>query len=1322
MTSRWQSWLHRGMLAAGWGVGVLVITLAVLIALTQLLLPLVAQHPQWIAAQLSARAQRPVSFSAVEGRWTPSGPILLMHGVVVGAPAGQSAPPLRLPESELRLDFGGWLLPSRHFLNLRARGLQLDLSHERDGAWRINGIGVAGDTTRQSLTLGRLSVDLWLEDLRVQITEVGSNQHYTLLARQLRVSRQGSGRIRVGGALRRAGVATRLHVVGEFSDDGNSGRLWVALDDAQLQPLFAGVDLHGYRLDRGHGRLTAWLDWRDGKLLSAVMRLDVDALTVSALSTPGTDNRAVSLGAVHGLAGMRRGADGYRLRWAGDDESAAVAVVHEPETPQARVGVAARQLRMAQWLPLLALKPGLSPAVGNWLQRGRPHGLVSAANVRWSQTGGLQALQVAFAGLGIDPVGKLPGVRQLRGTVRGDAQALVMELPLQSSELDMPRLFRQPLALSKLGGTLAFWKQDDAWTLGMDALDFAGDGYAGQLRGELAFPAQGGLPVAAVYATLEHADVPAAKLFWPLGSMSPATMTWLDRALVAGTIDHAQVVLRGDLAQWPFREHAGRFEAHVPIRDLTLDYGVDWPRAEGVEVVADFVNNSMHAQARGQVLGVRADNVMADITDFSAAPLDLSVRGSGSGADVMQFVAQSPIGSAQVATLNKLKLGGTTTFALHLILPLHADGAAQLDGNAQLIAADLSAPEWNLNLGKITGPVRFNAHGVDASALHAAYRGKPAALAFAIGDVDGHADTTVWAQMQGAWSLGDLVADYPSLQWIGDASSGTSNFDIGYSLARGAGTPQRLTIDSNLKGSTLDLPLPLRKASAASLPLHVTLGLPIAGSDLQVAWGRAARARFRLADGTRPLAGVLAFGEQMPQDLPAQGLAIRGHADQLDVTGWVQRTVGGGDGGGSTLQGIHVATDQAAWFGRPLGAMQIDAVQQADTLKISVAGTAMAGTVVVPGDDLKRLGITARMQRLYWPKSVEASHGSPVEVPPTSAARAVVAAVPQDNPADTGIDPAALPPMHLWIGDLRLGESRLGDARLESWPTAQGMHIEQLRALSKDVQITASGDWIGSARDSHTHMRINFSAQDLGAMLGAFGFDGLVDGGKTHALIDANWPGSPTAFSLTTMDGTLGVKVDSGRIPEAASSGVGRLLGLVSLTELPRRLTLDFGDVFGKGLAFDSISGDFRLADGNATTDNLAIAGSSADISISGRTGLRARDYDQQLHVVPHVGNSLPLVGAVVGGPVGAAAGFAMQSLLGKGLNKAAGARYRITGSWEKPVMTLIEKHGVAVPPRPVAPADAGNPDASFTAAPRPDPLLPASPTTAQPAPGSSVH
>jgi uncharacterized protein YhdP len=501
--------------------------------------------------------------------------------------------------------------------------------------------------------------------------------------------------------------------------------------------------------------------------------------------------------------------------------------------------------------------------------------------------------------------------------------------------------------------------------------------------------------------------------------------------------------------------------------------------------------------------------------------------------------------------------------------------------------------------------------------------------------------------------------------------------------ANAAWTPT-LSLDSTLAGMRLDLPVPLQKPAAASLPLHLALPLPAGSADLQLAVADVLRARLRLpGDGDRPLAGTVAFGTAMPDALPDAGLRIRGKAAKLDVSGWVQQAVAGAAGGdGPGLESIDVNADQALLFGRAIPAMHILAAPKGGVLGIDASSEALAGHFDVPTQDLRRRGITAQLQRLHWPKD-----NTPA--PPGAAA-----AAPAANPAATGIDPAALPPFHLLIDDLRLGEARLGQARLETWPTATGLHIDQLRALSKKVQITAGGDWDGNAADSHTRLRIDFAADDLGSLLGALGFEGLFEGGKTQARLDARWPGAPSSLALANMDGTLKVDVSNGRIPEVGP-GVGRLFGLVSVGELPRRLTLDFGDVFGKGLAFDSITGDFRLGGGNAVTDNLKIEGPAAEISIKGRTGLRAKDYDQQVLVVPHVGSSLPVVGAVVAGPVGAAAGLAVQGILGRGLNKAAAARYRVTGTWDKPVMTLVEKRNVPVRPplaEPALPASAAPP------------------------------
>ena len=1292
--------MHRVFRALSWIVGTMVIVLAVLMALGQILLPLLARHPAWVAGQLSQRLQRPVSISSMEGRWTPSGPEFILHGVRVGAAAGGAV--LRLPESELKLDFGGWLLPSRQLLNLHVRDLQLDLLHDTAG-WHVNGIGVGAGSDSQPMSLGPLSMDLWLANLRLVVDDTTTGKRYTLISPQLRLSHQGD-QLRFGGRLQREGVPdASVRLAGRSSDDGRAGRVWVGVDGAQLPALLDGFDTGGYRLDHGRGRLSAWLDWKEGKLSSSLIRFGLDSLAVTAPA-----GGSASVVTLHGLAGVHASADGYQLRWAGDDGSALVADLHHPVTGQTTVEVAARALQLAPLLPWLALKPDMPGPLARWLGSGHPRGELDQLDLHWSQAVGVQELALQFSGMGIDPVGKLPGLEGLHGQLRGDAEAISLELPAQSTIVQSPHLFRQPFVLSRLSGNLAFWAEDGDWHLGVDTLDFVGAGYAGSARGQLILPAAGGAPFAKIYVSLDPSDVASAKLFWPIGVMPPASIAWLDRALVSGKLDQAQVLLYGNLGDWPFRHNEGRFEARAQISALTFDYGKDWPRAEGVNAIASFINSGMLVEVdAGQSLGVKVDKAVALIPDFGEGLLDLNVQGSGSAAGLLEFARKSPIANRQADVLAKLKLGGSGSFGFHLALPLKDVSKAQLNGSAQLKDADLSAPAWNLQLARLNGPLTFDLHGMQAGPLNTSFHGEPSSLQMAIAGANADPATILSATLQGNYRVAELIQDYPSLDWIGKLADGRSDFAIGFSIAHQAGSDalaQTLSVDSPLIGTTLDLPAPLDKPAGASLPLHLSMSLPVSGSDVQIALGQLMRGHLRLpADPQQVLAGTLAFGDQMPQSLPLRDLRIRGHAATLDVTGWVQR-VAGGSGDGPGLESLDVSTDRAGWFGRPLGALKLVATPRPDVLSVDVDGASMAGNFSVPTVELGKRGVTARLQRLHWPAQ---------DAKPADGAAASGGAVV--DPANTGINPAALPPFHLWIGDLRLGDAKLGEARLETWPTARGMHIEQLRALSKRVQVTASGDWNGSASNSHTHMRINFSAEDLGAMLGALGYDGLVNGGKTHDELDASWPGSPSALTLATMDGTLSVDVRDGRIPEASSPGMGRLLGLVSLAELPRRLTLDFGDVFGKGLGFDSITGNFRLSDGNATTSNLVIDGPAANISVKGRTGLRARDYDQQMWVVPHVGNSLPLVGAVVGGPIGAAAGFAVQGLLGKGLNHAASARYKITGSWDKPVITLVEKH-VVTQPTVVLPA-------SSSSAPAPAPSVPApASSSASPAASGSVQ
>ena len=1259
MSMRWKAWAYRLTRVLGWTVGVAVIALAISAALAQVLLPLLAEHPQWVAQELSAKLQRPVSFASLEGSWEPSGPRFIMRDVTFG-PAGEGGAPLHMPEVDLKLDFGGWLLPSRHLLNLQASGLELDLTRDVDGRWHINGLGTAGAAQRQNISFGHLSVELWLDNLRVEIDDQLINERYTLLADQLRLTHQGS-HIRVGARVHRLGATGVLQAAGRFRDDGASGQLWFSAQNADLHGLVAGFDMGGYTIDNGQGDIAVWMDWHDGQIVRDLFQLNVRNLAVT--NPAGIKASVVQL---NGLAELSGHEGGYTVRWADNDGGALRADINHLGTPQADIVGTASRLQLAPLMPWLSLRSWLSPGLLQSLAQGQPHGRLEHALFHWNAAVGTQHLDAVFDDFGIAPVGKMPGVDHLHGEVRGDSEAISLELPAQAATISAPHTFRKPFVMSHLAADVAAWRDAEDTHIGIANLEFEGEGYGGNAQGEIATPNAGGRPFLDFYLILPHADIAAAKLFWPIDSLNPHAVDWLDQAFVSGHIDDTALLVRGSLADWPFHHNEGRFEAHTNINDLTLSYGKSWPVAEHVQAVASFVDMGMLVEASGgDSLGVKVNRAVAVIPELGHTTLDLNVSGEGNAADLLNFAGNSPIANKHADVLAKLKLGGTGNFDFHLSLPMKEMHEFLLAGTAQFKDVDLNAPEWKLQLDKLNGPATFDKHGFHAGPLAGGFHGEPTQVDLALAGATGDPNVVVTAKLDGNYAVPELLQEYPQLNWLNDVASGRSQFSIGYQVARtGDGRPdvQTLSIDSPLSGVALNFPVPLNKAADDTLPLHMSLGVPTAGAEMQMAMGSVMRGRLRLPNGEQsPLAATFAFGDQVPDALPVKGMRIRGDAPQLDVTGWVKHSMAGSAGGnGISLETMDVTTEHAEVFGRDFAQMHVTAAPKDDTLELDVDSASASGHFSVPTVDLNKRGITARLQRMYWPKQQTAPAKKPGEAP---------VPVLVTDPANTGIDPRTIPPLHFWAHDLRLDEAKLGEARLETWPTSDGMHVDQLSTQSRSVQVSGSGDWSGTPTHSSTHLRVDFGANNLGDMLTAFGFAGIFDGGKTKAQLNATWPGGPWTFELGNMDGTLSVDVTNGNIPKA-SPGVGRLFGLASIVDLPRRLSFDFNDVFGKGFGFDLIKGDFKLGNGNATTENLKIHGPAAEIKVTGRTGLRNKDYDQQMTVIPHIGNSLPLVGAVVGGPIGAAAGLAVQTVLGRGLNHVAIQRYHITGSWDKPVIT----------------------------------------------------
>jgi uncharacterized protein YhdP len=280
------------------------------------------------------------------------------------------------------------------------------------------------------------------------------------------------------------------------------------------------------------------------------------------------------------------------------------------------------------------------------------------------------------------------------------------------------------------------------------------------------------------------------------------------------------------------------------------------------------------------------------------------------------------------------------------------------------------------------------------------------------------------------------------------------------------------------------------------------------------------------------------------------------------------------------------------------------------------------------------------------------------------------------EPLSTGVgmdmNPADVPAVHLFANSLRYANIELGETRIEAYPIANGFHFEKIDATSDRLKLQASGDWLTDEQGQRSDFDIHIASESLGDFLQSMDIASPVQGGQTLVNFNAWWPGPPAAFALSRLNGQLEFSVVGGNIT-GASAGGGRLLGLLSVQALPKRLALDFRDVFDTGFSFDEATGTFEMKNGTATTDNVLLRSSSANISVSGRTDLVAKEYDQLLTIRPGVGNTLPIIGALAAGPGGAAAGLALQGLLQEPLAEATQVQYAVTGSWEDPKIEPVD-------------------------------------------------
>jgi uncharacterized protein YhdP len=295
--------------------------------------------------------------------------------------------------------------------------------------------------------------------------------------------------------------------------------------------------------------------------------------------------------------------------------------------------------------------------------------------------------------------------------------------------------------------------------------------------------------------------------------------------------------------------------------------------------------------------------------------------------------------------------------------------------------------------------------------------------------------------------------------------------------------------------------------------------------------------------------------------------------------------------------------------------------------------------------------------------------------------------VPPPETIEPGKEPD-FPALDIIAEKFTFKDHELGKLELRATPQSVNWKIDQLNITNGHAKLEMQGLWQrhGDPKDasgkSRTSMTVKMETSNLNALFNQFGYGDYMKGGNAKLDGQLSWPGHVNQFQTNILSGNFKIGASDGRFAKM-DPGAGKLLGLMSLQSLPRRITLDFRDIFSEGLAFNKIEGDVKIANGIMSTDNFEIKGPAAFIKTSGEVSLPTEMVNLKTKVSPLVGEGAALGAGVFLTPIAGVITYAASKLL----EGALSYELLITGPWDNPQSEQIKKNAPVTPATPSADA-----------------------------------
>jgi uncharacterized protein (TIGR02099 family) len=1230
------------------------------LALRYWVLPDIERFREEIVAAMSHAIGLPVRVGSIEAGWLGLRPHITLTDVRIQDAQGREA--LALPSienvvawrsllrGELRLDR---LVIERPRLSVRrdAAG-QLYVAGLRIGGAGSGSGGFGGWIVAQKEVEIRNAVVEWHDELRAAPPLVLSNVQVRLLGED--------GLLSLGvSASPPAGLAGDIDLrallkAHELDAAAPSGRVFLQVGDIDLAAWRPWLE-YPFPVRQGHGALRVWTTLERGRVRQSTADLALAGVRASLGETVAPLELATLRGRLRGR-GLDDGAELSARGLSAEMEGGRAIAPTDFEIvwrPQAGGVLAAGALDL-EVLRAVAGSLPLPPQLARSIESIAPQGRLAESRLEWS--GPFEApkelsARLRFEALALRARDGVPGVAGLSGSLEATLDKGQLSFSSHDAAVELPGILPQPnVALDSFAGELE-WRRDGGggYVVTASSISFANEHLSGNLFGAWSGRGEGPgrLELSAI---LGRADASAVERYLPHGGiMGEAARKWVAAAVVAGEASDVRVRVSGELRDFPFTDPStGEFRITAHVEKGVLDYAPGWPRIEDIAAELTFERDGMEVVARGgSILGARLADVRVRVPSFKPAGKERSARvlvsgrAEGPTAEFLKYVEAAPLlREATGGFTADMRAEGGGKLRLKLELPIAELDRTEVSGDYDFAANKIAVLPQLPPIEDARGRVTFTANGFSLNGVRGRLLGGALSLQ---GGAQKRRGVDITARGEADFAATRELFDHPLRSHL------SGSFPYAVSVQAKAGRP-RVVLRSSLGGLESTLPAPLAKSAGETLPLRIELvPTPKGERDrILVTLGKLARAEVsrRRQGETMEVQRTAVWLSPAPDQairLPERpGTLVYGALPAFDLDRWLPLFSGGGESSETIALDLKLATLDA--FGRRFGNVALRASAEPAGWSANLSADELAGDVSYQTKPEPR--VIARLARFAVPADTPGAKPQPA----------------QGKAGD-------LPALDLVADEFTFRGKELGRVELVARRDGDDWRVENASMSNPDATLTGRGVW--RAATSRTAVEFDLHAADVGEFLGRVGHADLVKGGRARLQGALDWQGDPATLDFPSLAGTLELHAEEGQFLEI-EPGLGKLVSLMSLQALPRRVTLDFRDVFSKGFQFDRISSAAQVEKGVIQLKEFRMRGSAADVEMTGAADVARETQDLRVRVVPSLGDTAAL-GLTLVNPVAGIAAAVVQRLLKNPLGQIFSYDYAITGSWSDPRVAKIE-------------------------------------------------